>query len=279
MINIYNQIDGLFVNGMINGLMAILFASVIIFGINKLCNRFICKKWPENHNTQMRMKKTIIVFIMIAIISGEIKALSSLAKALLASGGILAVVIGLASQEAASNLINGLMVISYKPFKEGDFVHLPQQNISGKVIDVSLRHTVIETLEKTQVIIPNTIMNKEVIENISQVERTKANHLFVDIAYESDIDQAISIIQKLAEAHPLSIDGRTKAEKRKGAPKVAVHIIDFKDSGIALRATIHSKNNITGFNMLSDLRKEIIHEFNQAGIEIPYPHMEVINKE
>ena len=55
MINIYNQIDGLFVNGMINGLMAILFASVIIFGINKLCNRFICKKWPENHNTQMRM--------------------------------------------------------------------------------------------------------------------------------------------------------------------------------------------------------------------------------
>ena len=174
MINIYNQIDGLFVNGMINGLMAILFASVIIFGINKLCNRFICKKWPENHNTQMRMKKTIIVFIMIAIISGEIKALSSLAKALLASGGILAVVIGLASQEAASNLINGLMVISYKPFKEGDFVHLPQQNISGKVIDVSLRHTVIETLEKTQVIIPNTIMNKEVIENISQVERNKS---------------------------------------------------------------------------------------------------------
>ena len=270
---LYEQVDKLFVDGLVNGLITIVFGVIVIFIVNKLVNKFIKTKWPDNNRTQMRMKKTIEIFLVLAIICGEVRALSSIAKALVASGGILAVVIGLASQEAASNLINGLMVISYKPYKIGDFVIVHQYNVSGYVIDITLRHSVIETLEKTQVIVPNTIMNKAIIENVSNIEHTKANHLFVDISYESNIDQAIKIIQQLAEAHSLSIDARSKADKKKGAPKVPVHVIEFKDSGIALRATINSKDNITGFSMLSDLRKQIITEFNNNGIEIPYPHI------
>ena len=56
---------------------------------------------------------------------------------------------------------------------------------------------VIETLEKTQMIVPNDIMNKAIIENISQIEHVKANYLYIDISYESDIDQAIKVIQDL----------------------------------------------------------------------------------
>lgn len=273
--NIYEKIDHFFVDGLINGLISILVGLIIVLIINKICNQFIRKRWPDNHRTQMRLKKIILIFVILAMICGEIVALKSMAKALLASGGILAVVIGLASQEAASNLINGIMVLSYKPYKEGDFINVRQHDISGRVIEIRLRDSIIETLEKTQVIVPNSIMNKAIIENVSQIENTKANYLFVDIAYESDIDQAIFIIQNLAEDHPLSIDGRSQEDKEKGISKVPVHVIDFKDSGIALRATIHSSNNLTGFQMLSDLRKQIIKEFDQTGIEIPYPHVQI----
>ncbi|MDD8049429.1 MAG: mechanosensitive ion channel family protein [Thomasclavelia sp.] len=270
------QLDKYFKNGFINGMISIVIVIIIMFFINKALKKYINKKYPENNNGYKRVVKIILVFITLGCIFNEITALSAIAKALLASGGILAVVIGLASQEAAGNLINGLMILTYKPFKVGDYVKIHSHNVSGKIVDISLRDTKIETLERTQIIVPNTIMNKAVVENISKVDAQKANHLFVDISYEDDINKAIEIIQRISEAHPLSVDGRKKADIKKGVDKVAVHVTEFKDSGVTLRATIYSKDNITGFQLLSDLRKEVLTEFDKAGIVIPYPHQEVI---
>jgi small-conductance mechanosensitive channel len=201
-----------------------------------------------------------------------VKFLKSFATALLASGGIVAVVIGLASQEAAGNLINGAMIMAYKPYKIGDFIVVTGHNVRGTVIDISLRHSVIETLEKTQMIVPNDIMNKAIIENISQIEHVKANYLYIDISYESDIDQAIKVIQDLVVKHPLFIDGR----KDKKDPLVPVIVSDLKDSSIQLRATITSEDNVQGFQMLADIRKDLVTEFKKEGIEIPYPHMHIV---
>lgn len=126
----------------------------------------------------------------------EITAMQSIIKALLASGGILAVVVGLASQEAASNMINGFMIMTYKPYKIGDFVNVREYNVIGTVIDISMRHSVIETLERTQVIIPNTIMNKAIIENVSNVKTQKANYLYLEVSYESDIQKQLKLFKK-----------------------------------------------------------------------------------
>ena len=98
-----------------------------------------------------------------------------------ASGGIVAVVIGLASQEAAGNLINGAMIMAYKPYKIGDFIVVTGHNVRGTVIDISLRHSVIETLEKTQMIVPNDIMNKAIIENIYTNSNMLKQIIFISI--------------------------------------------------------------------------------------------------
>ena len=161
---IFEQIDNLFVNGVINGIISIVIAGIVLIAINKLLNKFIKKKWPDNYVLQKRIKKIILITIFLAIICSEVKFLKSFATALLASGGIVAVVIGLASQEAAGNLINGAMIMAYKPYKIGDFIVVTGHNVRGTVIDISLRHSVIETLEKTQMIVPNDIMNKAIIE-------------------------------------------------------------------------------------------------------------------
>ena len=166
---IFEQIDNLFVNGVINGIISIVIAGIVLIAINKLLNKFIKKKWPDNYVLQKRIKKIILITIFLAIVCSEVKFLKSFATALLASGGIVAVVIGLASQEAAGNLINGAMIMAYKPYKIGDFIVVTGHNVRGTVIDISLRHSVIETLEKTQMIVPNDIMNKAIIENISQI--------------------------------------------------------------------------------------------------------------
>lgn len=272
------HIDTIFANGLIDSGITILITIVILLILNRLLNKLIKKRWSNSIYLAIRIKRVILYTIALATIFMQVKPLQSIATALLASGGIFAVMIGLASQEAASNMINGFMIFTYKPYTVGDFISIPDQNVKGKVIDISLRHTVLETLEKTQIIVPNTVMNKAVIENISNVPNKKANYLLIDISYESDIEEAIAIIQRQAIAHSKSIDGRSAKEKKQHVPAVPVYCIDFKDSGISLRATILSKDNASGFEMLSDLRISIKKEFDEKGISIPYPHTVIVNK-
>lgn len=271
---IYEQIDSLFVNGLINSAISILVLIVVVVIVNKIINKIMKKKItdPLKLVFPMRVKKVILVTIVLATIMSEITSMQSIIRALVASGGILAVVVGLASQEAASNMINGFMIITYKPYKIGDFVNVQEYNVKGTVIDISMRHSIIETIERTQVIIPNTIMNKAIIENISNVKAQKANHLFIEVSYECDLQRAIAIIQEEGAKHPLCLDGRTKAQKKKHEPTVNVHCVEFNESGIQLRATVLSKDNISGFQLLSDLRLSIKARFDEEGIEIPYPH-------
>lgn len=273
------HLDGIFANGLLDSSITILITIAILLVINRILNKVIKKRWANNIYIAIRIKRVILYTIALSTIFMQVKPLQSIATALLASGGIFAVIIGLASQEAASNMINGFMIFTYKPYTVGDFISIPEQTVKGKVIDISLRHTVLETLEKTQIIIPNTVMNKAVIENISNVPNKKANYLFIDISYESDIEKAITIIQKQAMAHNNWIDGRNAKEKKQKIQAVPVHCIDFMDSGIRLRATILSKDNASGFEMLSDLRISIKKEFDESGISIPYPHTVIINKE
>lgn len=275
--NIYNQLDSIFEHGLINSSISILLVLVFVIILNHILNKYIQKKYSHNLLMAKRIKKVILISIVLWCVFTQIKPLQSLATTLLASGGIIAVVVGLASQEAASNIINGLMIYAYKPFVANDYINIISHNVTGTVLDITLRHTIIETLEKTQVIIPNTIMNNAVIENISNVPDKKANYLYIDISYESDIDKAIALIQEECSKHPLLIDPRTTNEKNQNVTMIPVRCVEFKDSGISLRATVYSKDNAEGFTMLSDLRINIKKAFDHNGIEIPYPHVTLKN--
>lgn len=275
--NIYNQLDSIFEHGLINSSISILLVLVFVIILNHILNKYIQKKYSHNLLMAKRIKKVILISIVLWCVFTQIKPLQSLATTLLASGGIIAVIVGLASQEAASNIINGLMIYAYKPFVANDYINIISHNVTGTVLDITLRHTIIETLEKTQVIIPNTIMNNAVIENISNVPDKKANYLYIDISYESDIDKAIALIQEECSKHPLLIDPRTAKEKKQNITMIPVRCVEFKDSGVALRATVYSKDNAEGFTMLSDLRINIKKAFDHNGIEIPYPHVTLKN--
>ena len=52
---VFEQIDNLFVNGVINGIISIIIAGIVLIAINKLLNKFIKKKWPDNYVLQKRI--------------------------------------------------------------------------------------------------------------------------------------------------------------------------------------------------------------------------------
>ena len=95
-------------------------------------------------------------------------------------------------------------------------------------MEITVRHTVIQTLENTRIIIPNSQMNTAVLENISDIHSSKADFLYVSIAYDSDLEKAISIIQQEVAAHPKYCDPRSEEDKKNNMPAVIVRVTDFK---------------------------------------------------
>lgn len=268
---VLSKIDQLFVNGMVQGILSIVVNCILFMILNRLLNRFINQQQWKQKEMIKKVKTVIIYTLLLVSIVSQITFMKDLVNALLASGGIVAVVVGLASQEAASSMVSGMMILASKPFQIGDTIILQEHNLRGTVKDIKLNHTVIETIEKNLIMIPNTIMNKAIIENVTHTAENKVAYLYVNISFESDIHKAIEIIKNVIRNHPLFFD-MTEDETEE---KVVVHCMEFKESSISLRAKITTRNVGDSFNLLSDCRIQIKEQFDQNGIVIPYPHVHI----
>lgn len=248
--------------------------------INHMLERIIQKRYKRDNLKFILRLKTIIVYtIAVYAVLDLFQPFQTVLKTLLASGGVIAVVFGLAAQEAAGNFINGLMIVMFKPFKIGDLIKINNEELVGTVVDISMRHTVIKTFENTKIIVPNSVIDKAVLENVTAVNNRKNNFLELEISYESDLEKAMQIIREEVKKHPDYMDIRNESEKQQQLPEVVIRLVDFAESGMKLKVSVYSKNNAQGYEMLSDLRIAIKKRFDEAGIEIPYPHRTITWKQ
>ena len=231
---------------------------------------------PTSYNF---LKNAISFFIFIgAIISifYTIPSLRELGLTLLASAGLIAAIIGLAAQQAFSNIVSGVFVVIFKPFRVGDLIEVGINR--GIVEDITLRHTVIRNIENRRLIIPNSVISNETIIN-SNIKDTKiCNILDIGISYDSNVDHAIKIIQEEGIAHPNCIDNRTEEQKNNNEPLVTVRVLGYGESAINLRAYIWSADSWAGFTMKCDLYKSIKNKFDKNDIEIPFPYRTIVYK-
>jgi small-conductance mechanosensitive channel len=206
-------------------------------------------------------------------ISGIAFALSSfsqfqdIAVAFFAGSGIAALAIGLAAQESLSNAFNGLFISIFKPFEVGDRVHLVNANITGFIEDITLRHTVVRTFMNSRVIIPNSVINKELIENSNICNPQASAFIDVIVTYDSDIPRACEIMADVIGGHPDFIDTRTPEKPEQKAPKVPVFVRALGLYGAEVRASMWTETITNNFAACSDVRKKILEEFDASGIK------------
>jgi small-conductance mechanosensitive channel len=205
----------------------------------------------------------------------QIPGMQQLSKTLLTGAGILAAAVGFGSQQAISNIVSGIFMVLFKPFRVGDYIELGGDN-KGTVVDISLRHTTIRNAENRMIIVPNTVLNNQSIVNSSTT--SISSFVYFSIGYGSDVNRAIAIIQEETLKHPLLHDHRTKVEKQKDVPQVVVRVTDWANSAITLRATVWAANVSDVFVLKCDLFKSIKERFDQEGIEIPFPYTNVVLK-
>lgn len=201
-----------------------------------------------------------IVFVFIAlIVMQRFESTKEIYNTILSNISLLVVVLGFIAQESIKNILSGIMIIQFKPFKIGQRVTLKTQNITGTIDSITLRHTVIRKFDNTLAVVPNSIMNNEVIENTSYDNNTTiANWLDVSISYDSDVDKAKSIISECMMSHPLYLKDK----------EPTVLIRDLTSNGFSLRATIWTNSVAENFQACSELRGSIKKEFDQHNIKI-----------
>lgn len=265
-------------------LLATIIFIIVIFISAKIIYALI-RKGFNRHYKGANVKVILRLFkILIYVIAGYsifnlFIPFQGLLTTVAAFGGVITVVVGFAAQEAAGNFVNGMMITIFKPFKIGDLIKVNNGELVGTVTDISIRHTVIKTYENTKIVVPNSVMDKAILENVTAVGDQKANFLELEISYESDLDNAMKIIEQEVMRHENFMDIRSEEEKKKKVPAIITRLVAFNESGMQLKTTVYSKNNAQGFAMLSDLRIAIKKRFDEAGIDIPYPHRTLIMKE
>lgn len=233
---------------------------------------------PTKYNFLKHSISAIIYLIGISVAIFTIPQLRTISLSIFAGAGILAVIVGFASQQAFSNIVSGIFIVIFKPFRVGDRVKIGT-DISGIVEDITLRHTIIRNWENKRIIIPNSKISDHTIENPDITDPKICKWVEFGISYDSDIGKAMKILQEEAEKHKHCIDNRTEEEKKDKAPKVRVRVVGFGDSSVNLRAWAWAEDAGKAFVMACDLNKSVKERFDKEGVEIPFPYRTVVFKD
>ena len=254
----------------------------LVYLERRLFNKIIARREKQSiDKTNLIFLKNVVIYTTYCIgflsMFNQIPGMQQLSKTLLTGAGILAAAVGFGSQQAISNIVSGIFMVLFKPFRVGDQIELGGES-KGTVVDISLRHTTVKNSENRMIIIPNSVLNNQSIINSSIINAATCAFVHVNIGFGSDINHAMAIMQEEAMKHPLLIDNRTEAEKKKGKAQVVVRVIEWTNSSIILRAWAWAANADDAFEIKCDLLQSIKERFDSEGIEIPHPYTNVILK-
>lgn len=232
---------------------------------------YIFKKFRKtgkiSYNFLNTLIKGFIILVMIFKIGNLSQTFQSMAGSILMSSSLIVAVLAFAFQKSLEDLIAGFMISVFRPFEVGDRINFVNMKIVGYIEDISLRHTTIRTFTNSRLIVPNSVMNKEVLENSHIVDPISGGFLDITIAYTADIDRAMEIIVECVESDKDVLDIRP-IDERVGSHFTTVFINELSEYGVNLRVTIWTANVDLNFETVSRLRKEIVKRFVAEGIEI-----------
>ena len=209
------------------------------------------------------VKYSLNIFLVLTIIVQLNLVKESSITAAIASAGV---AISLALQGGLSNLAGGVLILLLKPFKAGDYIIFPNENQEGTVRKIEMYYTTISSVDNRIIMIPNANLTNSTIVNVTAMEKRKLE-IKVGISYSSDLKEAKGILQRLVEAEP-----RFLAEEQ----QFFVDSLGESSITVGLRAWVRTDDY---WPVKWEMNEKIKQEFDQAGIEIPYPQLDVHLKE
>lgn len=173
--------------------------------------------------------------------------------------GAAGLAVALALQGSLSNFASGVLIIIFRPFKSGDLVEVA--GVTGIVQRIDIFQTIFQTGDNKKIIVPNSQITGGAITNYS-AEAIRRVDLVIGIGYDSDLRKAKQLLQQI-----LAEDPRVLAEP---APIVAVSALADSSVQMIVRPWVDVEQY---WPVYWDMLEKIKLQFDEQGIEIPFPQM------
>jgi len=177
--------------------------------------------------------------------------------------GALSIGIGFGLQSIVSNFVSGLILLTERPIRVGDWIVAKGEE--GFVRRIRVRATEIETFDRASVIIPNSDLISGVVKNWTHGNILGRVSVKVGVGYDSDPGQVRDLLLAAAEEHP--------AVLKEPAPNVL--FMEFGDSALNFELRCIVRDIQQRLNVRSELNFTILARFREAGIDIPFPQRTV----
>jgi len=181
--------------------------------------------------------------------------------ALLAPAGILGIILGFAARETVANFFGSLSLYADETYERGDYIEL-EGGISGTVRDISVRSTVLQTLDGDLVNVPNSELNEAKITNKSSPTTSRRIRSQIGVSYDADP----------AEVKEVLYEGAKNVSETKPP---TIHLRSFGDSAIVFDVFVWIADPADRFPAEDELNMALYRALQDAGIQIPYPQREV----
>ena len=198
--------------------------------------------------------------ILAIIIIGILGIDTSSFLAVFASAGI---AVGMALSGTLQNFAGGVLILILKPYKVGDYIEA--QGFAGTVREIQIFNTVMATLDNQIIIIPNGPLATGSLKN-STTAPTRRVDIDVDVAYGADPDEVRQVLMNIIEADERIL--------RSGVFAPFIPMTTMGTSGITFQIRVWVKSP-DYWGVKFDTTEKVYRELGKAGIEIPYPQMDV----
>ncbi len=207
--------------------------------------------------------KWALWLVVVMLILGLFGVTASSFAAAIASLGV---TIGLAFQGSLSNFAGGVLILILHPFRVGDFIVEDTHGNAGTVEEISIFYTKLRTMDNRMVVIPNGTLANTSLTNVTESDRRRLDLEF-SIAYEADIRRAKEILRGLLDKEERCL--------RDEAPQIFVKA--WADSAVLIGVRCFVPTEYY-WDVQWKLLEDAKYAFDEAGISIPYPQMDVTVK-
>jgi len=180
---------------------------------------------------------------------------------LVAGLGVTGFIVGFACQESLSNLAAGVMIALNQPFQVGHYVEL--SGAAGAVSEMNMMATTLHTPDNKKVVVPNASVWGSTITNYTALD-TRRVDLVMGISYSSDISKAKDVLHSVLKENEMVLD----------EPKSTVEVVEMADSSVNFVVRPWCKT-ADYWNVRFSVNRAAKEALDQAGIEIPFPQMDV----
>lgn len=245
---------------------------IICFMITLKTLNYILKKFYAKYNEIYwrylgNIIKAFICFLFLAVLGSQFKITNQISVELFKSTGLIVAILGFAAQEVLKDILAGMMISIAKPYNIGSRINISNLDITGIVEDITLRHTVIKCFDNSRVIVPNSVINRDVLKNTDYDDSLIGNYLEIGVSYDSNIRLAVDILKNVVLSNDLVLD----LSKGNCDKTCSVLVKELGEYAIILKTTVWTKTVDDNFNACSEIRIAVKEEFDKVGIVIPYP--------